>query len=530
MAMETKPSDGSTIKEPQPLPNSSRFHFIPYRATDVKAKEMPKPQKGFMVPQVATANDGATKTVQNAQTTTVTLYRQIDLIHYIQDPYLETEKQTMEGAVRRNFAVRTSMWIREMCAYKKSKLVVELSDHTKMNLKDSEIKAKVDALMKNPKVVEILKKFDTRDNNLQLPQLHVKKLAWQLWTFGRGCTIIFYKDNSYKEISGLDTINSRRLFEPVLDEKNNLSFEGIIVDGQGLDKNSCIYATYQERDITPHTEGYGYSPTEPIMYVAQAHNVILEEDFNEIAKSGWLPSIGLKINTTNLTTGNKQTQISNIINAINPGKITGISADDVEGDPIMLDMKPDFTGLVALADSLEEKIYNNYHIPLFYVKSDKISNVATAKKSLQAFKDSTVADDQELMENILASQWYDPLLREELKEAGALQDTANNQAQTNALQDTSAPTDAQMPLEWVIRRRFEPPTIDDLLDLASVCQILLNNRQIDLQKANEIMGFPEELTARVEKENEEKQEEFEEKQKENPNQPPNKNTNQDETE
>lgn len=461
--------------------------FEPYKAMDLWTPEEPKPTKGKF--KVATAAEDAGRQVSNARNPSVTLYKRIKLYSYVQDPYTYAQKELMEAAMRRNFCVRTSFWIREHMAFRKSKIVVELPDYIKDTIPEKEQREMVKKISENPKVKAIIKKFATRDSNLKLVQ-NAKGLAWQLWGFGRGLIVVFYDEENQNAIQRLMLINNRRLQEPVLDEKNNLSFEGCIVDGQGLDKSSMIYGVYQPRAISPHTEeGYGYSTIEPILYTAQAHNVLVEEDINEIAKSAWLPSILLKMQVDAMTLTNKQTQINTIIDGVNPGKIIGITDDVIE--QMMLDMKPDFGGIKDLVDSLEEKIYNNNHIPLFLVKSDKIANLATAKKSAQVFIEGTVADDQEMMETILREQWYDPFLREELKDSELLQLTANEDKKGSD-SDVDTPEDADLPLPFHIMRRFEKPTIEDIIELAAALAPMVEKKMLSLETMHEYMGIPEE--------------------------------------
>lgn len=499
--MSSKQAHKEPLKEPVVYVPKFKVSKHPFAGMKVK-----KLEKQALTVESAAA-EGQTKVVQNSQTATVTLYRKIDLIHYIQDPYTFAEKELMEAAARRNFAVRVSLWVREQMAFRKSKLIIDLPDDTKIDMTADEIQEKLEGWKNDAKAQEILRKFRTRDTNLKLPQQHIKTLATQCFIFGRGLTMIFYKGDNYNNITKLMTINSRRLGEPVLDEQNDLSFEGCMVDGQGLDKDSMIYATYFDREISPHTESHGYSPTEPIIYIVQAHNVLLEEDVNEIVKSAWLPSILLPIITAGQTGSNKSTQISRIIDGIDPAKILGIDAESLGGDPQMLDLKPDFTGINELADRLEEKIYNNYHIPLFLIKSDKIANIATAQKSAQMFIEGTVADDQTWMENLLADQWYDPLLRDELKNVNLLEATANPDVPTVNTKsvDTSSPTDAQAPLPFIIRRRFEKPTIEDLIEMSGVVAQLLDKKVIDIQKAHEMLHM-EDITTRVSEQNQAKEE------------------------
>lgn len=526
MAQETSSEPIKSPKAPKIVGWGRSSEFVEYKAREVKShnrkKQEAKRSKWMDEMKVSTADVnpfGANRQINNSQTHSATLYRKIDLIHYVQDPHTFAEKELMEAAMRRNFCVRVSMWIREHMAFKTSKLVIDLPQWKKMNMTEDEVQEETDRITKIPEIQQLLKKFETRDQNLKVP-LNIKKTFWQALGYGRFCTIIFYKhadkeEDAYKEINRLLTVNSRRLEEPVLDENNDLSFEGIYIDGEALDKNSCIYGMWQERDISPHSEGYGYSPTEPIIYTAQAHNVLLEEDVGEIAKSAWLPSLLLMLD---ITGANKSSQIQTVINTINPGKIVGVPADDIVGEPKMLNMEPDFAGMVAMIDSLEEKIYNNYHIPLFLVKSDKIANLATAKKSIQAFVDGTVADDQEQMEEIWQEQWYNPLLRDELKENNVLLKSANpekledEETDDTESVDTSDPEDAEMPLPFFIKREFETPNAQDIEDIVSMVQAKI----IDLEESHNKLNIPKDVTQRMLKQKEIDKAEFDKQMEESP--------------
>ena len=517
-------SSSKPIKEPKPpevMPWGTGTKFTKYEARDVKVRDrkiLEKNRNKWLNEdmQVSTAAGnmlGVTRQINNSQSHSATLYRKIDLIHYIQDPHTFAEKQLMEAAMRRNFCVRVSIWIRELMAFKKSKLVIELPQWKKMQMSEDEIKAETDKYMNMPAVQDLLEKFETRDQNLKVP-LNIRKCFWQAMGFGRFCTIIFYKNtadpkDSYSEINRLLTVNSRRLEEPVLDESNDLSFEGIYIDGEALDKDSCIYGLWQERDISPHSEGYGYSPTEPVIYIAQAHSILLEEDVGEIVKSAWLPTLLLKLDVTG---ANKSTSIANIINKINPGKIVGVPSEDVDGEPVMLNMEADFDGIVKMGDSLEEKIYNNYHIPLFLVKSDKIANLATAKKSLLAFKDGTVADDQEQMEEIWAEQWYMPLLRDEIKKnPNLISEQTSDETADNESVDTAEPSDDEMPLPFIIKRKFDPPNVEDVEDI----KMLIDGKIIDLEESHNRLGIPSDVTQRMLKQRDVDQAKFEENMNDN---------------
>ena len=90
--------------------------------------------------KVATAGEGQTKSLRNRQSTPVTLYRRINRIFVVQNPYNSSDLQRMEAAVRRSHPVRVCLWIKERAAFTKSKLVIDLNPVDKIGLTDQEIK------------------------------------------------------------------------------------------------------------------------------------------------------------------------------------------------------------------------------------------------------------------------------------------------------------------------------------------------------------------------------------------------------
>ena len=455
-----------------------------FKSIDVKSfpEEIKRSKLVSNSSKVATASNETEggRQIANQQSRSITVYRKIKLIHSPSDPLTASTKQRIERAIRTNFCVRIAMHLREYSAYRNQKLIIELIPSDKVILSQEEQTAKIKQLTNDHK--DLLREIETRDNNVGLPE-KLKTLAWQCWSYGRNALLILYESGDSEKINTLFQINSRRLGEPILNEEEDLKFEGCIVDGSGLDKNSMIYAVYQDRELSPHTVCYGYSIAELILLEAEAHNYMIQNT-KEVALSAFLPTILLKVDTEAMSSSDKNTKVSNLIAEVAPGKIIGVP-NDVE-DAEMLDMKPDYAGYVTMMDSLEIKIYNAFHVPLFLVKSDEIANRATANKSAKLFLDGVVTDDQKWMQETLGSQWYDPLLREELKKSNKIEKTV----------DTSDPDDTEAPLPFLIRRKFVLPTVEDFLDLADALVTLKTNNIWDTAKTNEILETPE-ITNRV---------------------------------
>lgn len=468
----------------------------------MKRDEDKRPRPVNKLDNIATAaNENANpRSVVGAQAQEVQVYRKIKLVNAPQDPLDESIKMRIESAVRKNFCTRTAMHLREFSAFRKQKLVIELLPAEKLTMTEEEQAKRIETL--TTENAELLKEFETTDNNVGLPE-KLKTLAHQSWQYGRNLLMILFADD-VNTITDLKTLNTRRLGQPILNDEQNLKFEGCFVDGQPLDREAMIYATYEERDISPNAEGYGFSIMELILVQCEIHTLIVQ-DYKEIALSAFLPSILLRILTDGETSGTKSTQMQNIIDDIEPAKIIGVPADQVE-EAIMLEMQPNFEGLAKHVDSLERMIYNAFHVPLFLVKSDEIANRATAAKSAKLFLEGVVADDQEWMTNLLGKQWYDPLLREKLKKKNLLDKTVLDKTKDETV-ETEVPKGAESPLPFLIRRKFEAPRVEDLIDLADAISKLIQAKVWDVQKANEELGTSE-IVQRVRAEAEKLRKEF----------------------
>ena len=487
-----------------------------FRAMDITKLYGGMPLKTFAVDNKAIGDQLVTErqhvglaaddNTQQRQVNQTQVSMQVEEVQFVQNPYTDADLGRMEAATRRNLCVRTSLLVLEMCVfYKESKLIIDLPELKKRGRKPSEVQTEIDNLTKqNAKILETI---ESRDQDLKLPQLFVKKLYWQNKIFGRGIIAKIWpkeeKEFSFKNIRRLKVYNSRRLGDPVLDSKNQMAFEGVLLDGKGLDRKAMIYATYTERDISPHTDHFGYSTTETIMHIAEAHNIATEEDVKEILKSGWMPTIGIKINTIGLSESAKKTRVETTINAINPGKVVGFSADDVIDDPIMIDLKPDYAGLTKMIQDLEAKIYKAFQVPQFLVQSESAANYATAKESAQIFLDGIVSYDQQWLTDLLTDQWYTPMLREELQGIKTAE-------QPDVIEGEETEVE-QLP--FIIKRVFEKPTIEEFEKLANALAALKQNNIWDVEQCNKKLGTPE-VGERVVKQMEEDQKKFAQQAKE----------------
>lgn len=468
-----------------------------------KGMDMPKAfkEKSHNKMRLATA-DSPMVTIGTADSsrrmTGVELKRVVSFVNFTQPPYTDGDLSRMEAATRRNLAVRTAITVREHFAFgHSSKIVIELNESDKLD-KDEEQQRKMVENLTNENI-KILKIITDLDEKVELVKHATGPFYWQNLMFGRGVMIKIYDDTEYTKIKKLMPVNSRRLGLNIMDEGNAMEFEGVYIDGDAVDRLSLIYGAYQDKQISPYTENYGYSALEPIMYVAQAHNIATEEDIPEILKSAWLKAILFIVNTAGLDSTDATTQITTIIDQINPGKYVGVNTDVKEAIP--LDLDPNFEGIMKMVDSLESKIFKSLHVPQFLVQSEDMANMATANKSASLFIDGIVASDQMWMSDILWKQWYEPLLRREL----------------NLELDLDNPEEEYTKLPFKIKRIWDRPSIEEFIELSAALVALKNAGIWDVTQANKMLNTPE-VAKRVQEELDKQEDSMPEFDPNNPNQ------------
>jgi len=424
----------------------------------------------------------AIATAGGRQVTSVELNRTPQFVNFTQPPYTDGDLGRMEAATRRNLAVRAAITVREHFAFgRPSKLVIELNESDKIDKDEEQQSKEIERLTKEN--LEILKKITDLDEKVNLVTVAKGPFYWQNIMFGRGVIVKIYMNDEtdptvkdFSRIKKLVPINTRRLGLNIMDEQNDMEFEGVYIDGYAMDRLSLIYGTYQDNQISPYTEHYGYSALEPIMYIAQAHNVATEEDIPEILKSAWLKAILFVVQTAGLSSTEATQQIQTIIDAIDPGKYVGVNTDVKEAIP--LDLNPDYDGIMEMVDSLESKIFKTLHVPQFLVQSEDMANMATANKSASLFIDGIISHDQEWMSNILWKQWYEPLLRREMETSKEEKKTDDPQKDFESL-------------PFKIKRIWDKPTVEEFTELADALSKLKGAGIWDIDQANKILQTPE---------------------------------------
>lgn len=518
MAVKSQKTKQLETKAKPVLVTANRFNkrYFPSMNEDLRFKGMQVYAKPKNLPETATASS------QIKSYGGVSVHDEIRLVEVVQPPHTDADMQMFEAGARKNWAIKSGLSVREHFTFGYgSELVIELAESEKVGLTDEDVEKKITELTKVHS--DIIKKAYDRDTDVKLSK-QLPTFWWQAVMHGRALIVKFFDNNKQdlkktnNEVKSLKPVNSRRLGIPIFNIEQDMKFEGVVVDGQGLSKDSMIYGAYQEVQLSPNTEGYGYSQLESIMHIAEELNIAVEEDFKEILKSAWLASILFVINTAGMKENDAKNKIQTIIDAIDPAKFIGIN-EDIQ-DFKQLDLNPDYNGLVTLVDNLETKIYKALNVPQFLVQSESIANRATALQSASLFINGVITKDQEWISDILQEQWYDPFVEKELKIKNAKKQTVirnNKKLDFNSpetklqkgdkLQDEKSGFTEEGETKFRIRRIFNQAKVADFIDLADALSKLFAVGIWDEEKANEELGT-EDVTPRIMKEKEKREQQM----------------------
>lgn len=420
----------------------------------------------------------ASAALVSGQGTQVAVFDKINLIQHSQDPHKPTDKDRFESAGRLNHAVKGALGVRRHFIFSKgSELIFQLPDEEMQVLGPEKAMEKQKKLKENNQ--EILIELEKRDKRLKLIK-KLKVLQMQRWIFGRGALIKLFDESGV--IQKLQTINSKRLGDPIIDTDKFFDIAGVFIDGQPLSIKSMIYATYNEDELSPHTENYGYSEIEAVADEAETLDILLNEDIKEISRTNYMPSVILKISTASLDNATASAKVRKIVNAVaKAGKVIGINE---EVDAVTVEMEPDFQGLTIIIEKLETIVYKTLQVPQFMVQSESAANRATAVQSATQFLNGPVADDQEDISDVIQDQWYDRFL---ISNIDKIKDENGKEIKIEEGSD----------LPFHIRRVFNQAKASEFVDMAQAVATLKRENIWDVKKCNEVLGS-EEVTPRIE--------------------------------
>jgi len=158
----------------------------------------------------------------------------------------------------------------------------------------------------------------------------------------------------------------------------------------------------------------GLNDVEPILWVIEARQRILQDDLPEAVTALWCATILWLLNREKLSGNPTDDQVATILQThvaavAKPAK--HIATTTQFEQPIIVDMKPDLDKLVNVLHELDYQIIRNWSIPRFLIGYEQEVNRATALQVTGSFIDGPAKDDQRWLKRNIESQWYDPLAK-----------------------------------------------------------------------------------------------------------------------
>ena len=248
-------------------------------------------------------------------------------------------------------------------------------------------------------------------------ELHDRLTKWDtnIEVFGRAFLQIkrFEKKtgwNKFGEPEALYLLNPTRIKDIDVDDQTT-EFKGLWYDYGVPDRDNIkvkstelISGWHDDNNVFENTYYSGASPIWTVLSVAQAIEVILDENIPEATKVGGKFSL--------IYTGTNKKQVADDIrNELEQythlvHNYPGLKAEvhDLARDP---NEQPD------VINKLAKYICQSLNLPLFLLFEDT-ANFATANQTMQVYKVSTLNRYRTWLQGILEKYWYDPMLADHL--------------------------------------------------------------------------------------------------------------------
>lgn len=175
-----------------------------------------------------------------------------------------------------------------------------------------------------------------------------------------------------------------------------------------LEANELIYFPNLNHNVTPDTYWYGYSEIEPIVHVSELNRIMDMTDFKEINAKMW-GGYGI----IKFLEAKDEVSMAQWLSKFKPGTWM---ATDSNVEVAVHELKNSMKELIEQRESNDLRILRAIGIPSFLGGYEKITNRATVRSILEAWKVSTLIPERTMLKNIVEPQWYDTLVAHYLGE------------------------------------------------------------------------------------------------------------------
>lgn len=330
----------------------------------------------------------------------------------MQDPYSAPKKISFEHAWRDDPVVRLA--INKKVDFIIGERPITVLDTTREFTADEDASVMAFNNIVGNKMFQDMKTWVDRLNATVKYHEKLKAALVQMKVFGRSVLAVEKFDNNVP--ADLKVLNSEKLGEVTVENESWQLHSVTYDDFQEADNiimaDSMIYFTNLNYNITPNTLFYGYSDVEPIVNVSECNRIIDQIDLKEINAKLWGAFGVIKFLDTK-----DPNAMNEWLKNFKPGTWM---ATDANVEVILEKIEHDLRELVEERNENDLRIARGLYVPSFLVGFENITNRATVKALLEAWKVSVIGPERTGIKNIVEPQWYDSLVRIYLNQNGII--------------------------------------------------------------------------------------------------------------
>lgn len=180
------------------------------------------------------------------------------------------------------------------------------------------------------------------------------------------------------------------------------------VDEDCLEASELIYFPNLNHNVTPDTMWYGYSEIEPIVSVSELNRQIDMTDLKETNAKLW-GAYGI----IKFLEAKDEASMKKWLSNFKPGTWM---ATDSNIEVMVHELKNSLKDLIEERNENDLRILRAIQIPSFLGGFEKITNRATVRSILEAWKVNTLIPERTMLKNIVEPQWLDTLVQHYLGE------------------------------------------------------------------------------------------------------------------
>ena len=206
----------------------------------------------------------------------------------------------------------------------------------------------------------------------------------------------------------------------------------------------------------------GISDIGPILRTIQTRRALMKA-IEKTSRLLWAPIGKHTVDASGLDNETSKRALEELKKNIKPGKHL-ITTQKIESD--IWDLAPKRDILSGLLNEMNEEIIGHFCVPkLLFARTEAI-NRATAEIMMSGFFDSVIAKEQRYLKREVERQFYDLIVRKELK----------------------LKPDDKLPV--LVKHIWNEVTIEDFHQMATTVALLMEKMVIDKEKAWELMRWP----------------------------------------